>query len=201
VRDRDPHAVAGLVAALAMMVLAGNATMVRTPVATAPAAATFDAPASSSGEPKESVPARPEDGGASGNDPELERAAARFERRMRRFLSDLEYSPGLPEPPQQVIAPIPPPWRPDPGVTRLPGPVIDEVSPRAAAAGSYVRIRGRDLRVSAVMFGDQPAQIMSDGDDQVMVLAPPGVHGTVPVVVTNVDGGYAIALDAFRFLE
>jgi hypothetical protein len=134
-----------------------------------------------------------------GPDPEEERAAERLEATMRRFLSDLEYSPGLPEPRQQVIAPIPPTWTPDPAAPRLPEPVIEDVSPRAAGEGDHVRIRGRNLRVAQVMFGDQPAQIMSDADDAVTVLAPPGVPGAVDVAVTNVDGTYAITTGAFTY--
>jgi hypothetical protein len=118
---------------------------------------------------------------------------------MKRFLSDLEYSPGQQEPPQQVVGPIPPPWSPHPGMASLPEPVIEEVSPRAAAGGAYVRIRGRNLRASAVMFGDQPAQIVSDADDEVTVLAPPGGQGAVAIGVTNVDGTYAIVPDAFTY--
>jgi hypothetical protein len=158
-----------------------------------------------SGEAKEGEPAYPaspligEGRRAAELDPEQEREAARLERRMKRFLSDLEYSPGQREPPQQVVGPIPPPWTPHPGMATLPEPVIEDVSPRAAAEGAYVRIRGRNLRASVVMFGDQPAQIVSDADDEVTVLAPPGGHGAVAIGVTNVDGTYAIVPEAFTY--
>lgn len=132
-------------------------------------------------------------------DPDAALAAARLERRMLRFLSDLEYSPGLAEPPQQVIAQVPPPWTPAPALAGLPEPVIDEISPRAAAVGAHVSIRGRHLRVSQVMFGERPAEVVSDGDDHVTVLAPAGGHGVVSVGVTNVDGTYAVADDAFTY--
>jgi hypothetical protein len=119
---------------------------------------------------------------------------------MRRFLSDLEYSPGLAEPPQQVIAPAPPPWTAPPAPADLPAPVIDEISPRAAAEGAHVSIRGRHLRVSQVMFGERPAEVVSDGDDHVTVLAPAGGHGLVSVGLTNVDGSNAVADDAFTYV-
>jgi hypothetical protein len=133
-------------------------------------------------------------------DPDAALAAAKLERRMLRFLSDLEYSPGLAEPPQQVIAPVPPPWTPAPALAGLPDPVIDEISPLAAAVGAHVSIRGRHLRVSQVMFGERPAEVVSDGDDHVTVLAPAGGHGVVSVGVTNVDGTYAVADDAFTYV-
>jgi hypothetical protein len=140
--------------------------------------------------------ARPEAGEM---DPETELAAARLQRRMQRFLSNLEYTPGLPEPPQQVIAPTPPPWTPPAALADLPQPVIDEISPRAAAEGAHVSIRGRHLRVSQVMFGGLPAEVVSDGDDHVTVVVPAGGHGVVSIGLTNVDGTYAVADDAFTY--
>jgi IPT/TIG domain len=134
-------------------------------------------------------------------DPDQARAASSVARAMKRFVSDLEYSPGLPEPPQQVVARLPAPWRPDPATQGQPEPVIAELSPRVAAAGAYVRLRGRNLRASAVMFGHHPAEIMSDGDEEVTVLVPQGGSGVVPVGLTNVDGSWAIAADAFTYVE
>lgn len=161
-------------------------TAARAPSASAPAPGT---PAPAGEAPPPTAP--PQDPDA------LEAAAVSMS--MRRFLRDLEYSPGLPEPPQQVVARQPAPWRPGPGVAAGPVPVIGDVSPRSAAGGILVRIRGQHFRAAQVMFGGQPAQIVSDSEVELAVLAPEGGEGTVPIAVTNGDGTYTVAPDAFTY--
>src|SRR5512137_963218 len=53
---------------------------------------------------------------------------------MGRFVRDLEFNAGLPEPPQQVVVQPPAPWRPDPAVEGRAPPVIDDVDPRRGPA-------------------------------------------------------------------
>jgi hypothetical protein len=219
VRTRDFQAMAGVAAVIAAVLVGWTLRDVLAPTPrraprdsgrpSAPVASASPAPAplpvpvpgggDSPGQVSPSVvPPSNEGGGGADLDAEQRRAAEKLQRRMKRFLSDLEYSPGLPEPPQQVIAPVPPPWAPDPAAAGLPEPAIDAVSPRAGVQGAHVRIAGKNLRAMQVMFGDHPAEIVSDAESELTVLAPGG-HGVVSVVVTNVDGQYAIATDAFTY--
>jgi hypothetical protein len=126
-------------------------------------------------------------------------AAEELSRRMQKLVSDLEYSPGRREPPQQLREPQPEPWRPAPGATAGPAPIIEQVTPRTAPPGTRVRIRGRHLRAAQVMFGALPAEVEGDSDTELVVLVPEGGEGEVPVAVTNLDGGYAVAEAAFVF--
>lgn len=121
---------------------------------------------------------------------EAERLAAS----LRKLVSDLEYSPGLPEPPQQTVLPLPEPWRPDP-IREGPPPVIEEVGPLLVrtGGGDRVTIRGRNLRVVEVMFGVTPARLLAASGTLVSVEAPPSGAGPVTVAVTNDDGTWALA--------
>ena len=114
---------------------------------------------------------------------------------MKRFVLDLEFNAGLPEPPQQNVVQPPAPWRPDPGAEGRPLPIIEEVEPRVgpASGGVRVAIRGRNLRAAQVMFGLAPARIVSAGPNMVTVEAPPASAGPVLIAVTNEDGSYAVA--------
>jgi len=120
---------------------------------------------------------------------------------MKRLVLDLEFNAGLPEPPQQNVVQPPAPWRPDPGADGRAPPVIEEVEPRAgpASGGARVTIRGRNLRVSQVMFGLAPARIVSAGPNAVTVEAPPAGAGAVAIAVTNDDGSYAVAAAMFTY--
>jgi hypothetical protein len=120
---------------------------------------------------------------------------------MKRFVLDLEFNAGLPEPPQQNVVQPPAPWRPDPGAEGRPPPIIEEVEPRVgpASGGARVTIRGRNLRASQVMFGLAPARIIRAGPNAVTVEAPPASAGPVLVAVTNEDGSYAVAPAPFTY--
>lgn len=132
-----------------------------------------------------------------------EQEAERLTSGMAKLVRDLEYNAdaGLPEPPQQTIAPAPAPWRPEPGVEEQQGPVIDAVSPRGApaAGGAQVTIRGRNLRPSQVMFGTAPARVVRVTGEEVVVVAPRGAPGPVTVAVTNDDGTFALAREPFTY--
>jgi hypothetical protein len=120
---------------------------------------------------------------------------------MKRFVLDLEFNAGLPEPPQQNVVQPPAPWRPDPGAEGRPQPIIEEVEPRVgpASGGARVTIRGRNLRASQVMFGLAPARIIRAGPNAVTVEAPPASAGPVLIAVTNEDGSYAVAPATFTY--
>jgi hypothetical protein len=113
---------------------------------------------------------------------------------MAKLASDLEWSPGLREPPQQLVQPQPEPWRRDPS-REGPSPTIEAIVPRRARAGGgdRVSIRGRNLRVVQVMFGATPARLLAARGNEVVVETPPGAVGPVTVAVTNDDGTWAIA--------
>jgi hypothetical protein len=115
---------------------------------------------------------------------------------------DLEFSPGLPEPPQDEVRPAPRPWTPEPSAESASAkPVIEDVWPDKAPAsgGEKVVIRGKNLQAAQVVFGLTPAHILGAAEDAVMVAAPPAGAGQVAIVVTNRDGSYAIAGGAFSY--
>jgi len=121
---------------------------------------------------------------------------------MAKLLRDLEYSPGLPEPTQQAVVPPPEPWRGDPS-REGPPPVIGEVAPLRLhiAGGDRVLIRGRNLRVVQVMFGNSPARLLSASGSLVAVESPPGRPGLVAIAVTNDDGTWAVAQVPVAYVE
>lgn len=130
-------------------------------------------------------------------------AAQRLEETMRRFLSDLEFTPGNREPRQQTVVPSPIPWSPPPDVGARPPPVIEAIAPRSAPAsgGARVVISGRHLRVAQVMFGAKAARITSASGEAVTVEAPPGSTGPVTIAVTNDDGSWSLAGQPFTYLK
>jgi len=115
---------------------------------------------------------------------------------------DLEFSPGLEEPPQPVVVPAPPPWTPGPEPEASANPAIDDVWPDQgpSSGGARVVIRGKNLQPLQVIFGLTPARIVAATDDALTVEAPGAADaGEVSVVVTNRDGNYAVASGAFRY--
>lgn len=128
-----------------------------------------------------------------------EEAAARLAGEFRKLGSDLEYSPGLPEPRQQRVAPSPEPWRPDPEALARPPPEVLGLWPAAAPAGggAAVVIRGRHLRPAQVMFGTAAARIVRVAPDEVTVVVPRTDPGEVRVAITNDDGHFALAPGPF----
>jgi hypothetical protein len=141
--------------------------------------------------------------GASATDgqPEQGRAAAeRLAEKMQRLVRDLEYNAGLPEPPQQVVVAPPPAWTPAASAAGAP-PVIEEVAPSHApvAGGTTVTIRGKNLRPSQIMFGSEPARIVSASAEAVTVVAPPARAGQVAIALTNGDGTYDITRAPFSY--
>jgi IPT/TIG domain-containing protein len=165
------------------------------------ASRTASDPGSSDGAPWSVSTAAP---GAAGPSDEAEsEAAERLSGEMRRFIQDLEFTPGLPEPRQQTVVPPPAPWRPPDAAAARPPPVITDVTPRRApaAGGTPVVIRGRNLGGVRVMFGAAVARVTAAGEEAVTVLAPPGTAGQVAVAVTSADGGWAVASQPFTYLR
>ncbi|HET8723218.1 MAG TPA: IPT/TIG domain-containing protein [Anaeromyxobacteraceae bacterium] len=121
---------------------------------------------------------------------------------MRKLLRDLEYTKGLPEPPQQVVQPQPEPWRRDP-TREGPPPEITGVSPRRGrvAGGERVEIRGRNLRVVSVMFGASPARLLAATDSLVTVESPAGSPGPATIALTNEDGTWGVAAEPYVYGE
>ena len=122
---------------------------------------------------------------------------------MARTIRDLEYNAdaGLAEPPQQVVRAQPPAWTPPAGADESPKPAIQDVWPSqgASTGGDRVTIRGRNLQPAQVLFGLTPARIVAASDAAVTVTAPAAGPGPVSIVVTNVDGNYAISAAPFLY--
>lgn len=137
--------------------------------------------------------------------PQERDATLELTRAMEKLVSDLEWNSnrGLPEPPQQVVAPMPEPWRPPADAAVGASPVIDQVTPARASTrgGTKVTIRGKNLRTPEVMFGASPASVVSGNDREVTVLAPPSPPGAVTIAVTNADGTYALAGGGFTYVD
>lgn len=135
---------------------------------------------------------------------EAEREAAeRLQGEMGRLVSDLEFTRGRREPPQQTVVKAPAPWTPPPDAGTLPEPTIEAVAPHSApaAGGARVVIRGQHLRVKQVMFGSRAARIVAASGEEVTVEVPPGKPGQVTIAVTNADGSWALASQPFTYRE
>jgi hypothetical protein len=114
---------------------------------------------------------------------------------------DLEFSPGLQEPPQEEILPAPSAWKPAPDVEGSARPVIGDVWPNKgpASGGERVVIRGSNLQAAQIVFGRTPAHIIEASEDKVTVVAPAAAAEDVTIVLTNRDGNYAVAAGAFQY--
>ena len=116
---------------------------------------------------------------------------------------DLEFSDGLPAPTQEQVVTPPAPWRPAAlaGAQVAANPQIDDVWPNKGpeSGGGVVVIKGKNLMVTQVLFGMMPARILEATSDAVKVAIPGSGAGEVPVVITNGDGTYAVAMHAFRY--
>ena len=117
--------------------------------------------------------------------------------------TDLEFSEGLAEPPQQKVVPAPAPWTPAPGAEAGAKPIIEDVWPvkGPVSGGDRVVIRGKNLDAAQVVFGLAPAQIISvsEAHDTLTVAVPACGAGQVAIVVTNRDGNYAVAGGTFEY--
>jgi hypothetical protein len=49
------------------------------------------------------------------------------------------------------------------------------------------------------MFGDAVARVLRSGEDELVVIAPEGAAGVVPVIVTNPSGQYTLARSAYAY--
>ncbi len=128
--------------------------------------------------------------------------AERISAEMGRMIRDLAYSPGVPEPPQNVVRRPPDPWRPDES-RQGPSPVVESVEPRRGkvAGGDRVVLSGSHLRVVDVMFGQAAGTIVAATGSAITVVTPPSAAGTVAIAVTNDDGTWAIDEAGFTFVE
>lgn len=129
-------------------------------------------------------------------------ATERLTEDYRKLLRDLEFTRGLPEPPQRRVLPAPEPWRQDEQAAgRLP-PVVEVMTPASApaAGGVEVVLRGRNLRVAQVMFGTAAARITHASPGEVRVVAPQVAPGAVRVALTNDDGHFALVGEPFTFV-
>jgi erythrin-vacuolar iron transport family protein len=115
--------------------------------------------------------------------------------------TDLEYSEGLTEPPQQKVVPSAAAWAPAPDADSGPHPAIDDVWPNKGpvSGGDKVVIRGKNLMAAQVLFGLTPANILEATDDTLTVAAPAQGAGQVEIVVTNRDGNFAVATGSFQY--
>ena len=140
--------------------------------------------------------------GARTGDAEVEGSARALMTRMRKLAGDLEFSPGLPEPPAAGSGPAtgaleagPSPGRASTGHRRR------RTSPRQDCGWRPGRIRGRNLRVVQVMFGTAPARMLGASGTLVAVEAPPSGPGPVTIAVTNDDGTWAVAGTPITYAE
>ncbi len=166
------------------------------------ASAAGDRHAAAAGEGSARAGADPASGGDGAGDPVERVWGDEVTEGMRKLLRDLEYTKGLPEPPQQLVQPQPEPWRRDP-TREGPPPEITGVSPRRGrvAGGERVEIRGRNLRVVSVMFGASPARLLAATDALVTVEAPAGSPGPASIALTNEDGTWGVAAEPYMYGE
>lgn len=123
--------------------------------------------------------------------------------RMQRFVQDLAYSPGLPEPRQSAIASPPPTWEPPVTAQEASPPEVELVQPGSAGAagGATVVLHGRHLRASQVMFGATAARITRATADSVTVEVPPSRPGPVVIALTNDDGSFVVVPQPFSYVD
>jgi hypothetical protein len=114
---------------------------------------------------------------------------------------DLEFSPGLQEPPQEKVVPAPAAWKPAPDAEASTKPVIDDVWPNKgpSSGGERIVIRGRNLQAAQIVFGLIPARIIEASEDKVTLAAPAVAAGQVAIVLTNRDGNYVVAPGTFQY--
>jgi len=114
---------------------------------------------------------------------------------------DLEWNAELPAPPQDQVVPPPAPWRPAARAEAAAPPEIADVWPKEGpeAGGEVVVIKGRNLQPAQVLFGMVPARVLEASPEAVKVAVPGSGAGEVPIVLTNADGAYAVAMHAFRY--
>ena len=87
--------------------------------------------------------------------------------------------------------------------TYVSGPTVSGVNPAAGSlsGGATVTITGTNLgNAATVMFGNNPATIISDSATQILATDPAGSAGTVDVTVTTVGGASATSTaDQFTY--
>jgi hypothetical protein len=79
-------------------------------------------------------------------------------------------------------------------------PSIANVSPSRGGAGTQLTITGSDFRNVQVMIGGSVAQVTSQSSNAVTVIAPEAGPGPAPIVVTNRDGTYSVAGNAYQYM-
>src|SRR4051812_10450863 len=100
----------------------------------------------------------------------------------------------------QAAAPDDPPPPPE-----APRPTIDSISPSTAAStgGEMLTILGAGFspHASVSIAGVAADQVTWISPEQLSAQAPPrlGVHGRVPVAITNPDGGADLRADMFSY--
>ncbi len=75
-------------------------------------------------------------------------------------------------------------------------PEVARLSPSSGGSGTQIVIEGANFARPQVLFGSSPAQVVNATGSAVTVVVPDG-KGTVSVVVTNPDGTYAVAGNAY----
>src|SRR5688572_14773789 len=94
---------------------------------------------------------------------------------------------------------------PPPRPAGAPRPTIDSISPANAAStgGEMLTIRGAGfsprLGVSIAGVPSEKVTWISDGEVRAQTPSRLGVHGRVPVAVTNPDGGADLREDMFSY--
>ncbi|HET9598355.1 MAG TPA: IPT/TIG domain-containing protein [Anaeromyxobacteraceae bacterium] len=79
-------------------------------------------------------------------------------------------------------------------------PNIANVSPSRGAPGTQLTITGSDFANVQVIIGGAVAQVTSQSSNAVTVVAPEGHAGPAAIVVTNRDGTYSVAGNAYQYM-
>jgi hypothetical protein len=102
----------------------------------------------------------------------------------------------------EVRGPVPPQSRALPAASTGMRPTISSISQQGGgvAGGNELTIKGENFSSPQILFNSAPARILSGSPDAVTVIVPAQERpGIATIVVTNRDGSYAVARNAYKY--